>query len=654
MSEMDAYKDLFLSESTDYLQSITDGLLALEETPHDLAHVEVVFRGAHSLKGMSAAMGYERTADLTHTMEELMDRVRRRDRKVDAELVDLMLDAVDAVRRSIAEESSGQTDATDFSELVARIVEMQTADSRDPKSGPLADEHVDDSRGSDPSTVRLASEAGGHSATPRTEGDGARSYSVVVTLEEDCVLKAVRAYMVIKRLNYLGTVTDTIPSARDIEDERFDLEFTVKVQTASAASELTRAVTAVTEVADARVVEEAIVPQSETKASSDQHGSSGSSRRRDTPMILETQTVRISIGYLDSMVDLVGELITFRSRLDRIAEAMGNRALDDAVEDLHRISTELRYVVMDTRMVPVENIFNRFPRMVRDLARELDKEVVFRMDGLGIELDRTVLDEIGDPIVHLLRNSIDHGIEKADARKAAGKPPKGTVTLSAKRERDTVRITISDDGAGIDTERIWTKACSVGLVNPDDRATFDDEDVLMLTCAPGFSTVENATRVSGRGVGMDAVKGKIEYLGGSLAISSKRGVGTDFELTLPLTLAIIQVLLVSAGRQTFALPLSFVDEVLAAETVSIDTIDGMPVMVYRDDAVIPLHRLDRVLGLSDNDGPAADSKEQIILIHSPDGGKRGLIVESLGGRTEAVIKPLSPMFRDTKGLSGAT
>lgn len=292
--------------------------------------------------------------------------------------------------------------------------------------------------------------------------------------------------------------------------------------------------------------------------------------------------------------------------------------------------------------------------MVRDLARALDKDVVFRMEGLGIELDRTVLDEIGDPIVHLLRNSIDHGIERAEARKAAGKPPKGTVTLSAKRERDTVRITISDDGAGIDAERIWAKACSVGLVGPDDRATFDDDDILMLTCAPGFSTVEQATRVSGRGVGMDAVKGKIEYLGGSLAIRSKVGVGTDFELTLPLTLAIIQVLLVSAGRQTFALPLSFVDEVLAAETVKIDAIDGMPVIVYRDDEVIPLYRLDRVLGFSDTDGPAADSKEQIILINSPDGGKRGLVVESLGGRTEAVIKPLSPLFRETKGLSGAT
>jgi len=620
MGEMDAYKDLFLSESADYLQAITDGLLALEEHPHDFEYVEMIFRGAHSLKGMAAAMGYEGTADLTHGMEGLMDLVRKGVCKVDAGLIDLMLEALDAVKSAIEEEAGGATETSDYGEVMGRLADMQKR-ARETSEASAAEGEPEPDAGMFSSGRATA----GPGDTKEADGTLTR-YSVVVTLEKDCILKAVRAYMVIKRLNHMGRVVDTIPPARDIEDERFEHDFTVVVLTPGSPAEIVKAVTAVTEVESAQVTEIAGDRWEMASAEVTPSDQSASARRLNTKAF-ETQTVRISIGYLDSLVDLVGELIIFRSRLESIADSVNLDRLDEAVEDLRRISTELRYVVMDTRMVPVENIFNRFPRMVRDLGRSLGKEVVFRMDGLGIELDRTVLDEIGDPIVHLLRNCLDHGIELPDYRSAAGKPRKGTITLSARRERDTVRIVVSDDGAGIDANRIWEKACSSGIVDPHDRDMYDTGDILMLTCVPGFSTVERPTRVSGRGVGLDAVKGKIEHLGGSLSIYSQEGEGSRFELTLPLTLAIVQVVLVSAGQHTFALPLGFVDEILGSEGLNIDSVDGSPVLVYRGGEVVPLYRLDEIMGIAPGRTEVVSPREQVILIECSDGTRRGLVSE---------------------------
>ncbi len=624
MNDMDAYKDIFLSESAEFIQAITGGLLDLEESPHDLGPVEVIFRGAHSLKGMSATMGYESTADLTHKMEGLMDRVRKRARVVDTALIDLMLEAVDTVKALIAEESQGSVQ-TDVSGLVARLAAMAGADSAEP---------VDQD----------ASEA----------ADGVRTYAVTVTLEGGCVLKAVRAYMVMKRLSHMGTVIDTVPSAREIEDERFDRDFTVTVATMGTVADIEKAVTDVSEVEHATVDECTIAVAEEFGDERSAVTSRPSGRRTEIPKLSETQTVRIAMGHLDTMVDLVGELVILRSRLDRIARSVDSRELSDTVEELHRISAELQYEVMDTRMVPVGNIFNRFPRMVRDLAHDLGKNLTFRMEGLDIELDRTVLDEIGDPIVHLLRNSVDHGIEPPDQREAAGKPAKGTVTLAARRERDMVRISVCDDGNGMDVERVWDKACSLGMAHAADRDSYHDDDILLFTCAPGFSTTEQATRVSGRGVGMDAVKGKIEHLGGSLAIHSSEGVGTEVELSLPLTLAIIQALLVSTCGQTFALPLGSVDEVLDPNEATIDTIDGAPVLILRDGDVVPLLRLDTLLGLSDENTGMPSGDEHVVLVQYGAGVRRGLVVEGLQGRTEVVIKPLASLFRDVHGVSGAT
>jgi two-component system chemotaxis sensor kinase CheA len=623
MDDMDQYRSVFLAESAEYIQQITDGLLGLEGDPADLTPVEVVFRGAHSLKGMAAAMGYQRTAELTHKMEGLMDRVRRGDFPPGPAVTGLMLAAVDLLRDLIDEESNGRHDIVieDMVEALAEAAANASIASVEP------DADVVDAN--------------------QVEG----TWHVSVTLQESCVLKAVRAYMVIKRLAHVGLVLETLPSEREIEDEHFDRTFEVIVSSEASADDLKEAVLHVSEVHSVDVESVAYVAppaeESLVETALDAHKHS-----RELPRLSQAQTVRISIGHLDMLVDLVGELVILRSRLDQIALQRGDAGLQGVLEELHRVSTDLQYEIMQTRMVPVGNIFNRFPRMVRDLSVELGKRIEFHMEGLEIELDRTVLDEIGDPLVHLLRNSIDHGIEPSAERTAAGKSPAGNITLRASRERDHVAITVSDDGRGIDPEIVWREAVERNVVNPADRADYDVSSILLLTCLPGLSTQHSANRISGRGVGMDAVKGKIEYLGGTVQIHSVVGEGTELMLRLPLTLAIIQALLVETDGRSFALPLSSVNEVYAAEELNMSTVDGFPVVILRTGDVVPLVRLDSLLFEGDlRESP--DPRSSVVLIeHGSE--QRALAVDGLGGRKEIVVKPLSRLFRDAKGFSGAT
>jgi two-component system chemotaxis sensor kinase CheA len=363
--------------------------------------------------------------------------------------------------------------------------------------------------------------------------------------------------------------------------------------------------------------------------------------------------VRVPIARFDSLLDLVGELVILRSRLQRTANRLREPELDEQLSHLAGVTDELRHQVMQTRAVPVGSVFNRFPRTVRDLSHRLGKSVDFSMSGLDIEVDRTVLDELSDPLVHMLRNAVDHGIEPPDERQAAGKPTEGVVTLAAYGEAERVRIVVTDDGRGIDVERVWERACSAGLVEARARAEYADADILALTCLPGLSTATTATEVSGRGVGMDVVKDRIERLGGAMIMRSTPGAGTVVELVLPLTLAIIQGLLVQVGERTHVLPLSAVTEVLAAEDVVEKSIEGSPVVVVRDEVVAPLFRLDELLGRGDGTATTLGTGERIVLIEAS-GEPRALVVDRLLGRQEVVVKPLSPYFSGVRGLAGAT
>lgn len=643
MGDMDAYRDIFLSESAEYIQAVVDGLLALEDNPNDLEPVEVVFRGAHSLKGMSATMGYDRTADLTHKMESLMDTVRKREQPVDHTLVDLMLGAVDVVKSLIEAESEGAQipDTTDMVACLVARTESKSAAAGEEQAAVAATAEVETP---EPADASLAESPAAKTGAPE------KVLRVRVTLEPGCVLKSVRAYMVIKRLSHLGTVIETLPSAHEIEDEQFDDSFELVLRTVAPADEVVEAAAHITEVAGASIVAEVSAEAAEKAEVAAPQGVQG---RKAIPKLSETQTVRISIGHLDSMVDLVGELVILRSRLERIGHDLDSKEMLDSLEDLRQISGELQHEVMQTRMVPVGNIFNRFPRMVRDLSRDLGKEIGLEMDGLDIELDRTVLDEIGDPIVHLLRNAVDHGIESAADRRAAGKAEKGIVRLAAVRERDSVQIIVSDDGRGMDVDRIWSKACERSIADPGQRDAYTEADILQFTCVPGFSTTETATKVSGRGVGMDVVRGKIEYLGGSLFIRSTPGLGSEFVLTLPLTLAIIQALLVSSADQVYALPLGSVGEVLTPDEAHLETVDGKPVAVLRDGSVAPVYRLAVTLGVAGPQELMPLPEEHVVLLEGA-AQVRALAVEGLIGRQEIVIKPLGQMFRQSRGFGGAT
>jgi two-component system chemotaxis sensor kinase CheA len=482
--------------------------------------------------------------------------------------------------------------------------------------------------------------------------DGETAWHVQVMLEKSCVLKAVRAYMVIKRLARLGRIMETHPTEREIEDELFDRSFEVILASSADENDIRAAVLHVSEIETVETVPLMTTAPPHGEVSPVESVLAAQQLAREAPKVAHAQTVRVAIGHLDTLVDLAGELVIMRSRLDRIAAKSGNAELLETLEELHRVSSELQYEIMQTRMVPVGNIFNRFPRMVRDLSVELGKRVDFYLEGLDIELDRTVLDEIGDPLVHLLRNSLDHGVEPSEERVLAGKPTIASVHLSARRERDHVAIIVSDDGRGIDPELVWTAAVERGLVSAAERSDYDDAAILMFACMPGFSTTEQATKVSGRGVGLDAVKGKIEYLGGTLQIRSELGAGTEFVLRLPMTLAIIQALIVEASGQSYALPLSVVDEVYDSGDVRVDTVDGAPVVVLRTGEIVPLARLDALLSGGDVHG-LPDDGSSVVLVQS--GTVRyALCVDELGGRREIVVKPLSRLLREAHGFSGAT
>ncbi|HEY5468099.1 MAG TPA: chemotaxis protein CheA [Coriobacteriia bacterium] len=650
--DMGVYREAFLSESTEYLQSIVDALLTLESDPEDLEPVEAVFRAAHSLKGMSATMGYERTAALTHTMESLMDTVRKREQPVTGDLIDLVLRATDTLRELINDEASGGCEIDP--ELMVQELKEHTDVARQAAAAAAAA----------PIEPAVAAPTGG--------------VTLKVTIDPSCQLASVRAYMVIKRLRQLGEVVGTQPSESDIDEGQFDGTFTITVATDRPGEKLVDAVLQITDVTAAEVVGSTETVQSVTEASAPPASAdeleadanpttptetqeAGEALDRDAafgraakavPKLVDTQTVRIALAHLDTMVDVMGELVIARSRLENISERLDMRELTDAVGEVHRISADLQREVMATRMVPVGNIFNRFPRMVRDLARDLGKDVAFEVDGLDIELDRTVLDEIVEPLVHLLRNSLDHGLEPAEQRVAAGKPERGLVRLSAARERDRALVTVADDGRGMDPERIWSAACERGLVTPAQRADFNDDEILLLTCTPGFSTAAQATKVSGRGVGMDVVRAKVEQLGGALTIRSRVGAGTEFVLALPLTLAIIQALLVRSSGQIYAIPLGAVTEVLAYDDLPIETVDGHPVLTLRDKRVVPLDTLDAVVGVSEGQASPVRSRN-VVLLEWGDAA-RGIGVDALVGRQEIVIKPLAGMFAGVAGLSGAT
>ena len=602
--ENEEYLDIFISESREYLTSLDQSILELERNPEDREILNEIFRYAHTLKGMASTMGFNSIAEVSHQMENLLDRVRKNEISISSDLIDVLLEALDILKDIIEAIAEGKDSEFDVSEILNKIKNF---------SGEKIESKVE------------------------SKAEDKEKYKLKVRISPDCALKSVRAFMVLRNLEGLAEIIESEPSLQEIENGNFEDEFELLVTT----HDPEKVKKAVEEISEIESVE--ISKEGENKITREK------SKKSIKDVLKVSQSVRISIDKLDTLMNLVGELVIAKSRLFQIGEKHNLKELKEALLGIDRLSTYLQELVTQMRMVEVGFIFNRFPRMVRDLAKEEGKKINLIIEGKEIELDRTVLDEIGDPLVHLLRNSVDHGIETPEERIKVGKSETGTIKLVAMREKNHVKIIVEDDGRGIDPEKVKKKAVERGIITEEEARKLDDNEAINLIFTPGFSTADKVTGVSGRGVGMDVVKSKINSLGGSVDIVSQVGKGTKITLTLPLTLAIIQALLVGVGSETYAIPLNNVVEILDVRENSLKTIRNNEVINLRG-KILPIVMLDKLLGISRN-GRA--SRFPVVVV---DKGNQllGLGVDRLVGQQEIVIKSFDSILKGIKGFAGAT
>lgn len=659
------YLEMFLEESKEHLQACNEHLLELEKNPEDLAIVNEVFRSAHTLKGMSATMGYEDIADLTHKMENVLDAIRNSKISVTTEILDIVFKAVDYLEEMVMDIEAGGTGKKDVQELVSTLnqiesgqsiiaaSELETAASTmaiEPLKQEIPALHYDDY---EKTVINQSQEQGFH------------AYEITVTLREDCLLKAARVFMVFEILEKSGEIVKSKPSVEQLENEDFDEVFTVVLITKEEASSLEAKVMKVSEVdrVDIHPVTGVSLPkgQSPSESMDDSAVSAAPKENRKAEAAPQkgrravnahnaNKTIRVNIDRLDILMNLFEELVIDRGRLQSIASELHNPDLNETVERMTRVSGDLQNIILNMRMIPVETVFNRFPKMVRQLARDLDKKINLEIIGAETELDRTVIDEIGDPLVHLIRNALDHGIESPAERLAKGKPEEGTVTLRAYHSGNHVFIELEDDGAGIDKDRVLQKALERGVVTEEMAATLTDRQIAELILSSGFSTAEKITDVSGRGVGLDVVKSTIESLGGYITIDSKEGQGSLFQVQLPLTLSIISVMLVNLDKDIYAIPLSSIIETAIIQTSDILNAHNQKVIDFRG-SIVPLVNLKDIFEM---EGAKEEEELQSVVIVRKGDRMAGLIVDSFIGQQEIVLKSLGNYLQSVFAISGAT
>ena len=681
--ETNQYMDMFLDESHEHLQSLNDGLLGLEDNAEDLSILNEIFRNAHTLKGMSATMGYNKIAELTHEMEDVLDMLRKEQIKVTGDIIDTLFKCIDSLEQMINNVANGDPeDLIDVSDLVAKLSAILKGNRESVVSG---QESVPSNQGLAVSESEISANIPvqlsdtDKKLISEAEKTGLHGIYLKVTLAESCLLKSARSYMVMNALEELGEVIRTVPPAEDLEQEAFDRSFEVILITASEESHIKDAVLGISEIesADTLIIREAgnsesvvsdkgavtsdkekipAPPASAPANSPKPVAPANSPPKNPNPQNPANQkkshagqSVRVDIDKLDNLMNLMGELVINKVRLEQIGQVHRLSELTETLEQMDRVTTDLQNIVMKVRMVPVSQVFNRFPRMVRDVTKELNKEINLTIEGEDTELDRTVIDEIGDPIMHLLRNSLDHGIEMPDEREAKGKPRVGEVGLIARHEGNNVVIMVTDDGKGIDADIIRRKAVEKGLYSQDEVDSMDDADAVRIVFLPGFSTAEKISDISGRGVGMDVVKSKIESLSGQVDVETHINEGSIFKIKLPLTLAIIQAMLVQVQNEIYAIPLASIDSTLSIQLSDISTVQNNEVIVLRGE-IIPIIRMEEYLMVP----RVKDTKELfVVVVHAGD-SKAGLVVDKLIGQQEIVIKTLGNLFMGLKMFSGAT
>ncbi len=695
--DVSQYLEIFIDETAEHIQSLSDNIMALENEPEDHDVINEIFRAAHSLKGMAGTMGFKRMQHLTHDMENVFQEVRNDKIKVNGDIIDVLFQCLDAIEGylNIIKETSdeGTNDNEGIIAALNGILNGNTAPAVKEVPAASPEEktaHPEDAAAGAHGKKYLAiglSEAE-REMLKNAEDSGKVLFGFTVYVQKECLLKAARAFLVFKAIEEFGEIVVYQPSAQDIEDEKFDLDFSFIITSdEEGVDKFLSAAKAVSEIEDVfgeqikyemlvdtaskekeheeekAVSQEAAAPAVAAPASVQAKGepakSAGSAaattKGKPVNKPVANRTVRVDIEKLDALMNQVSELIIAKNSLVSISssdsgDGTQSQSFRDQIEYLERITTSLHESVMKARMVPIESVVAKFPRMIRDLSRKLDKKMELYMSGEDTELDRTVVDQIGDPLQHLLRNSADHGLESAELRKERGKPEVGSINLKAYQEGNNVVIEVGDDGNGIDTETVKRKAVERGLVTPEQAENLSQKEIIDFLFMPSFSMAKKITDVSGRGVGLDVVKSNIETLGGDVEVKSKLGEGSTFIVRLPLTLAIIQALLVEVHHELFAIALGSIITIEDVPVSEIKYVQAEEVINLRGN-VIPLIRLNEILEI---DEPENEPESLTVVIVNKGEKQAGLVVDNLLGQQEIVIKSLGKFVDKTRIISGAT
>lgn len=666
--DVSQYLEIFLDESNEHLQTLSDQLIILEKEPDNSDTINEIFRAAHSLKGMAGTMGYKRMQNLTHDMENVFSEVRNGNMEVNSNLVDVLFQCLDALETYVDNIRETQDEGTDDNEPIIKALNAFIASEGKGNAAPAA---TASAAPADDKDMPLADFE--KNAVNEALKKNLHVYKIKVSVDENCILKAARAFLVFKNLEGHGDIIKSEPSVQDIEDEKFDFDFSIIVVTEEKYDNIIALIKNVSEIKDAagqeitqpfpeEQTEEAKEEKKETSAVSQTAKPAAAKPAAKKPASTGktsgsvSHTVRVDIEKLDVLMNLVSELIIAKNGLVSASHVEGdeaaalNQSFTEQIEYLERVTTNLHESVMKVRMMPIESVFSRFPRMIRDLNKKLGKKMELYMSGEDTELDRTVIDEIGDPIMHLLRNSADHGLESAEIRKERGKSEVGSIFLDAFQEGNNVVIEVRDDGNGIDTEKVKAKAVEKGTITQEQADVMTDKEAIDLLFRPSFSTAEKVTDVSGRGVGLDVVKSKIEALGGDVEVKTKYGEGSTFSIRLPLTLAIIQALMVKLGDEKYAISLGSIETIEDIPVSDIKYVHAKEVIHLRGN-VIPLIRLRDLL---DVPGEPEESENITVVVVRKGDKQAGLVVDSLIGQMEIVIKSLGKYIRINKMISGAT
>ncbi len=679
--DVSQYLEIFIDESNEHLQSLSDQLMILEKEPENSDTINEIFRAAHSLKGMAGTMGYKRMQNLTHDMENVFSEVRNGNIKVTSDMCDVLFQCLDALENYVSNIQNTQDEGTDDNEPIIKALNSFIGGNNE-ESKETQPQTASSAVTAGEGTSELAFADFEMNAVNEALKKGLGVYEIDVTVDENCILKAARAFLVFKNLEGHCDVIKSEPSTQDIEEEKFDKKFTIVVVSKESMEDISGIIRNESEIksAEAKAIttpfpesegteskEEAKTEQTEvSEATSSKEAKKEETKK--TSMLTQAKkaaaanskavshTVRVDIDKLDVLMNLVSELIIAKNGLvsasisDDGETASNNQKFTEQIEYLERVTTNLHESVMKVRMMPIEGVISKFPRMIRDLNKKLNKKMELYITGEETELDRTVLDEIGDPIMHLLRNSADHGLESAEVRAERGKPEVGSIYLNAFQEGNNVVIEVADDGNGIDVEKVKSKAVEKGTLTQEQADALTEKEAIDLLFKPSFSTSDKITDVSGRGVGLDVVKSKIEALGGDVEVKTKYGEGSTFSIRLPLTLAIIQALMVKLGDEKYAISLGSIETIEDVPVGDIKYVHAKEVINLRG-SVIPLIRLRDIL---DVPGEAEETDTIIVVIVRKGDKLAGLVVDSLIGQMEIVIKSLGKYININRMISGAT